>query len=265
MYSRRLVTEDQTLSLPRIMCLHGGGTNAKIFQAQCRGLMAQLKSEFRFVFAEAPFASQAGPDVMSVYSEWGPFKRWLRWRPDHPRVSHEDIVRELDQCLEDAKSQDDRLGATGEWVALLGFSQGAKLCASLLYRQQTRAKAYGKHVNNPSYRFGVLLAGRAPLVSLDTSLTLYPPLPDASQITDVQWHHKQTLYNQGHILRIPTIHVHGMRDQGLELHQQLFTEFCARDRRRLVEWEGNHRVPLKLHDVMLVAGAIRELAKETGI
>ncbi|EHK97152.1 hypothetical protein M7I_7106 [Glarea lozoyensis 74030] len=61
--------QDRTLSLPRIMCLHGGGTNAKIFRMQCRALIAQLKSEFRFVFAEAPFISEAGPDVMRLI-EW---------------------------------------------------------------------------------------------------------------------------------------------------------------------------------------------------
>lgn len=257
--------EDRTLSLPRIMCLHGGGTNARIFRIQCRRLIAQLKSEFRLVFAEAPFASDAGPDVESVYGQWGPFKRWLRWRREHPEMRHEDVVRELDKSLEDAKAQDDGLGATGDWVALLGFSQGAKLCASLLYRQQARAQINGKQAAGSNYRFGVLLAGRAPLISLDPALALDPALPDASQITDVKWHDKQPLRNQGHILRLPTIHVHGIRDQGLELHQQLFEVFCAQDKRRLVEWDGEHRVPLKFNDVLLVASAIRELAEETGV
>jgi hypothetical protein len=39
--------------------------------------MAQLDSEFRFVFAETAFLSDAGPDVLPVHSQWGPFKRWL--------------------------------------------------------------------------------------------------------------------------------------------------------------------------------------------
>jgi hypothetical protein len=40
--------------------------------------MAQLDSEFRFVFAKAAFLSDAGSDVLSMYSQWGPFRRWLR-------------------------------------------------------------------------------------------------------------------------------------------------------------------------------------------
>ncbi|KAL4812712.1 serine hydrolase FSH [Aspergillus spinulosporus] len=251
---------NETLHLPRILCLHGGGSNAAIFQAQCRRLSAQLRSEFRFVFAQAPFASDAGPDVMSVYSEWGPFRRWLRWRPDHPDIPPELAIREIDKSLEDAKRQDDAKGATGPWVALLGFSQGAKMCASLLYRQQLRHELLGRQFAGSDYRFGVLLAGRAPLVCLDPDLDLDLSLPDASQITDA-----------GHcgpsrdILHIPTVHVHGTRDPYVDLHRQLYNEFCAPQSRRLVEWDGDHRVPLKHNEVSLVAYQIRELAKQSGL
>lgn len=258
-------TDDSTLHLPRILCLHGGGTNARIFRAQCRGLVAQLKSDYRLVFAQAPFASQAGSDVLSVYSQWGPFRRWLRWRPDHPKIRPEDAVRELDRWLENAMHYDNVAGATGEWVALLGFSQGAKISASLLYRQQAREELLGKDQAGTNFRFGVLLAGRGPLVSLDPDLTLCPALPDASQITDTTSSGRQVPYSKGHVLRIPTLHVHGLRDKGLDLHRQLFQDFCDHDSRRLVEWDGDHRLPLKLKDVSLVVRQIYELAKETGV
>jgi hypothetical protein len=159
--------------------------------------------------------------------------------------------------------QDDEYGAMGEWVALLGFSQGAKVAASLLYRQQIREEVLGKHSAGTHFRFGVLLAGRGPLISLDPGLVLSPALPDASQITDAKGPHRQTFYHEGHVLRIPTIHVHGLRDKGLDLHRQLFEEFCDPYIRRLVEWDGDHRPPLKRNDVSAVVEQIRELAKET--
>ena len=254
------------LHLPRILCLHGGGTNARIFRAQTRGLINQLKSEYRFVFAQAPFDSHAGSDVLSVYSQWGPFQRWLRWRPEHPEIDPEDVVRELDQSLEDAMRQDDALGATGEWVALLGFSQGAKVSASLLYRQQIY-EALGLH-STTNFRFGILFAGRAPLISLDPDLRLIADLPDASQITDARELRRQSfqsIHNEKHILRIPTIHVHGLRDKGVDLHRQLYDDYCAPSSRRLVEWDGDHRLPLKIKDVSLVVNQIRKLAIETGV
>lgn len=250
---------ESTLHLPRILCLHGGGTNARIFRTQCRGLLSQLKSEYRLVFAEAAYESNAGPDVLSVYSEWAPFKRWLRWRPEHPYVPPETIVSQINQSLQTAMREDDASGATGEWVAILGFSQGAKVAASVLYRQQMR-KELGKHHAGPDFRFGVLMAGRPPFVSLDSDLALTPALPDASQLTDFV-----ALSNEGHVLRIPTLHVHGTRDPGIDLHRRLYHEFCDPDTRRLVEWDGDHRLPLKSNDVSLVTNQIRELAKETGL
>ena len=253
---------DHTLHLPRILCLHGGGTNARIFRMQCRAVSAQLKSEFRLVFAEAPYDSQAGPDVLSVYSQCGPFKRWLRWRPEHPDVRLEDTVWEIDQSLDDAMRDDDRKGATGEWVGLLGFSQGAKVAASLLYRQQVRAETYGHYMADSNWRFGVLMAGRAPLVDLDPDIALEPPLPDATQITDLKGWAGMKMHNNGHVLRIPTIHVHGSRDPGIELHRELYDEYCEAGTKTLIEWDGNHRIPLKANDVAKVTCRIRELARE---
>jgi hypothetical protein len=253
--------EDSTLHLPRILCLHGGGTNARIFRAQCRAIIAQLKTEYRFVFAEAPFDSWAGPDVLSVYSEWGPFRRWLRWRSSDPIIRPEEAVTNINRQLEECMRQDNMLGATGEWIALLGFSQGAKISASLLYRQQIHEEIFGQA--NTNFRFGVLIAGRGPFVSLDSDLLLSPPLPDAAQNTDYVSAGGKNSVQHSHVLRIPTLHVHGLRDENIGLHRQLFRHFCDERSRKLVEWDGNHRLPLKFKDVSRVADRIRELRKET--
>ncbi len=90
-----------------------------------------------------------------------------------------------------------------------------------------------------------------------------PALPTRS--TDVKGSNRPTLRNEGHIIRIPTLHVHGTRDNGLKPHRELFEEFCVIERRELIEWDGDHRVPLKFKDVSLTAGQIRELAEQTRI
>ncbi len=259
-----LETEDQTLHLPRILCLHGGGTNARIFRAQCRVLRAELRFKFRLCFAEAPFPSQPGPDVVSVYREYGPFRRWLRSSPEHPRIDPEAAVAMIDNSLYAAMREDDRQGATGEWVGLLGFSQGAKMCASLLFRQQVRVEKLGKYRAGSNYRFAVLMAGRGPLVSLDTDLVMCSALVDASQIGLSDAPDLQCLERREDVLRLPTIHVHGSQDQGLELHRQLLEEYCEGNA-RLVEWDGNHRVPIKTKDVAAVVQEILVVATETGV
>ncbi|MCJ1322583.1 hypothetical protein MMC15_007932 [Xylographa vitiligo] len=67
----------------------------------------------------------------------------------------------------------------------------------------------------------------------------------------------------GNVLRIPTIHVHGILDPRLTLHRKLFEHFCHPATRRLVEWNGSHRVPLRHNDVLSVVQQIRKYAKET--
>ena len=252
---------DPSLPLPRILCLHGGGTNAVIFRAQCRVLLAHLKSTFRLIFAQAPFPSEAGPDVLSVYKHFGPFRRWLDLSPDHAAFAKAPVA-EIEASIEAAVAEDNGYGATGEVVGLLGFSQGAKVCASLLLRQQLRI-AEGRAAGS-NWRFAVLVAGRAPLVNLEPKDYVLPALNGASQSSwpnSVEDQRREEI----HILRLPTIHVHGLRDPGLELHRKLLSDCCEVESTRLVEWVGDHRMPIKSKDVSALTEQIFAVAKQTGI
>lgn len=256
--------DDSTLHLPRILCLHGGGTNAKIFRAQCRVLERALRPTFRLCFAQAPFTSQAGSDVTSVYSDFGPFRAWLRWQPEDPERDAKSAVEQIEDSLRNAMAEDDRKGATGEWVALLGFSQGAKMCASLLFSQQIRSERFGRRRVGPNFRFAVLLAGRGPLVSLDPELVMTPGLVDASCISVSSYPEEQTFTTMEHLLSLPTIHVHGMRDPGLELHRKLY-QYCDERHAKLIEWDGDHRVPIKTKDVTAIVEEVLSMANDTGV
>lgn len=258
-------SRDHTLHLPRILCLHGGGSNARIFQAQCRALKAELSHRFRLVFADAPFHSEPGPDVTLVYKNFGPFRRWLRSGPNHPHIPAQEAVEEIEDSLSWAMRESDRHGATGEWVGIMGFSQGAKMAASLLLRQQIHAAELpGSHFAPSAYRFAVLFAGRAPLVSLDPSLLSDPALLDVSQYRLTERPGSAPKCQDEHLLRLPTVHVHGLKDPGLQLHRELLEDYCGQEA-RLVEWDGQHRIPIKTKDTQLVVDAIVEVARSTGV
>lgn len=139
------------------------------------------------------------------------------------------------------------------------------MCASLLFRQQVRAEKLGKHRAGSNFRFALLMAGRGPLVSLDPNLVMNAALVDASQIGLSQFPDQQCLERREHVLRLPTIHVHGSKDQGLELHRQLFERYCEGRSARLVEWDGNHRVPIKSKDVAAIVQQILAVAREKGV
>ncbi|KAL7619759.1 hypothetical protein AAE478_010301 [Parahypoxylon ruwenzoriense] len=255
---------DSTLRLPRILCLHGGGTNARIFRAQCRVLSRMLEPYFRMVYAEAPFESSAGPDVLSVYADYGPFKRWLRWLPDQAEVEDDSAISEIDASLKAAMDADTRAGATGPWVGLLGFSQGAKMSASLLFRQQVRAAKLGRARAGSDWKFAVVMAGRSPLVNLDPEVFRSSMLSHPSEIGLTGGPDLMEMMSGNHIVKIPTIHVHGLSDPGLNLHRELLEEYCDPDSARLVEWNGAHRIPLKHSDLQPLIDEILYVAKETG-
>ncbi|KAG9991593.1 PLP-dependent transferase, partial [Aureobasidium melanogenum] len=242
------------LSLPRILCLHGGGVTAEVFQLQARSLIKALPT-FRLVFADGPFFCAPGPGIASVYEDYGPFRRWLRWLPEHPDIDDESAIEEVMYAIETCKSSDP---GTGPWVGLMGFSQGAKLAASLLYDQQVRVEKTG-HADT-DYKFAVLLAGRQPLMQL-SEYSVGPATLGAGEISEG--------FNYDgpneHILRLPTIHVHGLNDAGLHLHRDLLRKYCHPDSVTLIEWDGAHRVPLKKTDVDRICTEIYRIAKEQGV
>jgi predicted esterase len=235
--------ETRRMHLPRIMCLHGGGTNTRIFRAQCRVLERMLRPHFRLCYAQAPFFSQAGPDVQSVYSDFGPFRAWLRWSPDNAVGEVDGVSEEIIAAIDSAMEEDNSYGADGEWVGLLGFSQGAKICASILHSQQERAR--GQH-HWPNFRFAMLIAGRGPLVALHSAKS--NAARDASRLAH---------------LHIPTIHVHGLNDPNLHLHRRLFYEHCKGNSASLIEWDGGHRVPVKTGHVRTLVDEVLAVFQRT--
>jgi predicted esterase len=266
-------TKPDTKPLPRILCLHGGGVNAKIFETQSRSLVRHLEHSFRLVWADAPFFCDPHSDIIGVYGDYAPFRRWVRWLPEHPEIDAETCIEEIGYAMRTAMEDDDRAGGTGEWVGLMGFSQGAKLSASLLLEQQAReakAQTEGTKISSGptgipglNWRFGILLAGRAPLNNLNPSLLKSKALVSAGSISEGFQFCEEV--DKGTMLHKPTLHVHGMADPGLHLHRKLLHEYCEDGTAILVEWEGAHRVPLKTMDVDRVVKAIYDIAEGTGV
>jgi len=160
--------------------------------------------------------------------------------------------------------EDDGQGATGEWVGLMGFSQGAKMAASLLFDQQVKEEL-GVNIGprQTGWRFAVLMAGRAPLVSLSEYSSDIKGLQHPEQISEGFENRDDP--NGMCKLKLPTIHVHGLKDGGLHLHRRLLEQYCEPDSATVLEWDGNHRVPIKTNDVRQIVDAILDVAQETSI
>ncbi|KZZ89531.1 Serine hydrolase FSH [Ascosphaera apis ARSEF 7405] len=269
---------DETLHLPRILCLHGGGSNAEVFHTQMRKIRAKLDTYFRLVYVDGPFICAAGPGVGMVYQHLSPFRRWLRWLPEHPEIDGETAVNEIDDTIAQAVREDDLRGATGDCVGLFGFSQGAMVCASLLLRQQK-----GQHRGTPlaefNFKFAVICAGRAPLVRFGkgggsdnedgedgdpSKYHLGDPADRTTVFTNWPSRDDPPEVRIEYMLHIPTVHVHGSKDAGLSLHRKLMDLYCSPGSTELVQWCGDHRLPLKSDDVEAVVEEIINVARKTG-
>ncbi|KAK2831903.1 hypothetical protein FQN49_007056 [Arthroderma sp. PD_2] len=256
------VTADiATLHLPRILCLHGGGSNAKVFHTQCRVIRQHLKSTFRLCFVDAPFSSPAGPGIVSVYEDFAPFYCWHNWRPGVTEDFGGQTLNYVEKMLREAMAEDDERGATGEWVGILGFSQGAKTSASILMKQQVQTELNIRDANSFDFKFGVIMNGRGPF--LDLGLELGNENSAGSSASSTTGRSEESA-PASELLEIPTIHVHGRRDPGLCFHRNLRECYFVKSSTRLVEWDGDHRLPIKFNDVDAVVSQMIEVAKETG-
>lgn len=268
------VSKPETLQKPRMLCLHGGGVSAKIFRLQARQLRQTLAPYFRLVFADGPFPSEMHPDLIPVYRNMGPCYSWADLSsqcifadgaPDTKTIA--DNIRVSLLCAMEADP------GTGNWVGLLGFSQGARLAVSILLEDEIRQKEI--NCNTPDraflgvkWHFGVLLAGRGPPYALSHRTMHRPqfghPGPMTQMIDSIESLTSDPLFDllePWDILSTPTLHVHGLRDPGLPFHQLLQSHYVAPGSASVIEWEGEHRIPIRTVDVEAVSRGILQIAK----
>ena len=243
---------------PRILCLHGSGASAQIFKIQMRYFIQSLVHDFQFVFVDGPWLSDMHEDLKLVYSDMGPCYRWANWSQHHHPINDSSAIKEVEGCLMKAMANDK---GKGEWVGLFGFSQGAALAFSILLENQLRLKQdpWARAFTGVTWQFGVIMAGAAPPYSL-SSITEksqhYSSLTQASS----EWKKVLSSISFPHRLCTPTLHIHGLQDIGIELHQDLLKYFTSLSHTKLIEWYGAHRIPCRREDAQEITEAILEIA-----
>lgn len=135
---------------PRLLCLHGGGASAAIFEMQLIRLSRVLNTSFEFVFLDGPIETEPGPGILPVFEGCGPYRRWVS---DDPRTPADEFARQKETAMELLKMY---VQQTGPYAGIVGFSQGARAAASVLLEQQRQP-----FVNYNM--FGVFLCGTYPL------------------------------------------------------------------------------------------------------
>ncbi|KAF6224337.1 hypothetical protein HO133_010914 [Letharia lupina] len=208
--------------LPRLLCLHGGGTSAMIFKIQTRRLQWALRSTFKFVFADGPFPSGAGPGVLPVFAGCEPYFRWLNPASQAPEQDQRRVRQALRKVMDDDG---------GEFVGVLGFSQGARLTAGLLADQDERNAADGM----PNWKFGVMLCGSFPPLSLSLART-----PSTKPSQGVDEHGETREPEDDEIVHVPCVLVRGTLDPHSEKGRRLVKYFDPETAISMVFKMGHH-------------------------
>ena len=193
--------------LPRLLCLHGGGTSAMIFKIQTRRLQWALRSTFKFVFADGPFESGPGPGVLPAFADCEPFFRWLNPDSQFPEQDQRRVRQMLRKIIKDDG---------GNFVGVLGFSQGARLTAGLLADQEERNAWEGI----PIWKFGVMLCGSFPPLSLSLART-----PTTKPSQGIDEHGETREPDEDEIIHIPSVLVRGTLDPHGEKGRRLVRYF----------------------------------------
>jgi pimeloyl-ACP methyl ester carboxylesterase/aryl carrier-like protein len=217
---------------PAILCLHGGGSSAAIFQIQTLMMRKLLSPLFDFVFIDAPFVADPGLNVLPFFADLGPYYTWVDLSKEA-----KDPLEETWKLLENAILQ--QVARSGQsFAGVLGFSFGAGIAAELLLKQQERIHGIETINNIPPYifEFGVFLMG------VHTHML-------ASLVSD----------EKAQKISIPSIHVIGGLDPVRESSEALLAKvFDAKTSRRM-EFAVDHRLPVTNDDNVSLASEILDL------
>ncbi|RDL37720.1 uncharacterized protein BP5553_05153 [Venustampulla echinocandica] len=217
--------------LPIILCLHGHGTSAAIFEAQTRNIRLALRTQFKFVYIDAPYLSNPGPGVMPTFADSGPYYSWF----------HDTATGKIPQTTMAAglsgvgKYVAAALKAKGirtsDVVAVMGFSQGTVVASCLLLQSQFR------DVRWSGLRFGIMLSGAC----RDDLVTAFT----------------------GQKLKVQTVHVHGLRDPYLGSSRRLAAEVYHPSCAKVMEFDVGHHIPAAKSDLDVLTSSIREMNRRT--
>ncbi|KAK4187503.1 serine hydrolase FSH [Podospora australis] len=228
---------------PKILCLHGAGTNATIFRIQNRYLSSLLSPHFELVYIEGFHPCPAGPGVLPFFEGIEPYYKWL---PDTNILNSSPgalenldgngkVVVQESLHWEDLPRLVSEYNKQGEVVGILGFSQGAKVgfhLARYLQRHQP-----GK------IKFFVAICGTSPFQGVGA---VSPPEEETDPRAELV---QQSLTGDakaglGRVKGVMNIHVIGAQDKWRKESEGL-VEFFEKDdhKRKVVRFGGGHQCP----------------------
>lgn len=186
------------------LCLHGAGTNSRIFELQTAALRYELGGDHTYHFVDGVVMQPKARGVESLAPSDEAL--YAYYRPGCGE-SFSGAVADLARYLRDS----------GPFDGIIAFSQGTSLAAALLSDRL--------QVLETGIRCGIFFCGRPPFVDAGT------PPPDASA-------DKAQLE-----IRVPTAHIWGRSDDMEPGKALMLSGMCQSSNRHIYVHLGGHEVP----------------------
>ena len=270
----------------KFLCLHGMGTNSQILESQFEAIRARLPPVWDFEFLDGENSTKPFADIGDAYP--GPY---LCYYADPTPAAVQSAV---DTVL-------DVINTEGPYDAVLGFSNGAALAATVL-----AAAAERNPRDSPPFRAAVFFCSITPyrLDSGPLHLTFEGDTvvsasrgdvpaqkdepydlqkdPEAAGIVaelqgrkDIGWEvqphwSKDFLLGyypplHGQRIHIPTVHVIGDEDRSYKEQGKRLVELCNPRAQCVISHPGGHQFPRDAPTIAKVARAIEDMVNRAGL
>ncbi|CAI6237058.1 unnamed protein product [Periconia digitata] len=209
------------------LCLHGKGTNNKVFEAQTAALRYAINSDqhHTYDFAEGALETTMEESIRDLFPATSSYYSYFDLSTPSSMVK---VLRDLERFIV----------AEGPFDGVLAFSQGAAVAATLMAQRMKRDAAQERL--RPVFKCAVFVGAAAPCDPIELEEHGRVRVLDAAV--------------DGEVIEVPTAHIWG--EQDASLYPQLLAGLCRAEGRNVYVHEGGHAIPGSQTDEAL-AGSVR--------
>ncbi|KAJ5752590.1 hypothetical protein N7520_009507 [Penicillium odoratum] len=210
----------------RFLCLHGKGTNSRIFKQQTAALRYELGESHSYDFVDGPHVWEMNPDLDEFVM--GEENTFAICDPASPS-----------SCLEAMENIERYIAAEGPFDGIMTFSQGTSIALGWLIKRQLEAKG-GKPWKLP-FKIGVFFSnpwGVYDGQALEQGQIAYMYSPTFEGLLD-----------------FPTAHIWGSADKDQAMAEML-SNSCVAEKRSVCVHTRGHEIPADINTVISMAKTI---------
>ncbi|PYI08360.1 hypothetical protein BO78DRAFT_310716 [Aspergillus sclerotiicarbonarius CBS 121057] len=216
-----------------ILCLHGLGTTSHILEVQTAAIRHELDDSHTYDYVEGTIPYPIDPALAPYFPDEE--EGYAFFDPSKPKT--------LTTALDNLEAF---IASEGPFDAILAFSHGAQLAATLLVER-------GRQAQSPvrSIRCAIFLSGGIPYYSAGVGANsgVLPPMAKVGGEEDEEA-----------VLHLPTTHVWGQNETRYPGTSEVLSRLCKQEWRAVFIHAGGHEIPgFKSHACLAGAvGAIKQ-------